>query len=154
MRNVSTWRNLRSVMMITLHVAAIAALIRYLNGSRGREMSLVVWVPVTIASAALVSWPMSRLFFQELGDGQGGDRACPRCRRNELRPIVRPGEGIFQVVTTYRCACCGTKVRMVGDSKVIEPEASMIAPTHAWGIRFLDEPATVEEIRFLDEPSK
>jgi hypothetical protein len=150
-----TWRSLRSIMLVTLHVAAVATLIRYGIVASHREGSLVLWVPVSIVIATFISWPISRAILSEFKrDHTDFDRTCPLCRRDELRPLVRPGEGIFQPVSSYRCAGCWTTVQMVGDSKVIEPHVSRNGAVSSSGIRFLDESTTEAEIRFLDDPRK
>jgi hypothetical protein len=141
-------------MLVTLHVAAIATLIRYLNNSRGRDASLIVWVPITIAIATLVSWPISRVLAPSFGRGDRElDRTCPRCRRIELRPMIRPGEGIFALTPIYQCPACRVVVRIEGQSKVVEPPRSINLRADPSGIEFLDEPATQAEIRFLDDPA-
>jgi hypothetical protein len=147
-----TYRNLRSVMLVTLHVAAIASLLRYFQGSRLHDGSLLVWVPLTVAIATLISWPINRAFLAEFHDRGDSGRICPRCRRDDLRPLIRPGDGIFQPAVGYRCAGCRTTIRWLGESKTIEIPPPADRPVSRSGIRFLDEPDESFEIRFLDDP--
>jgi DNA-directed RNA polymerase subunit RPC12/RpoP len=154
MAEPGTYRSLRTVMLLTLHVAAVAALIRAIQPGRG-DASLIIWVPITIAVATLIVWPISRMIFSRFDpDSDDPDRQCPRCRRFELRPLIRPGAGIFQAVSNYRCAACWTTVRLMGDSRIVELPREPAINANPAGIEFLDETATEAEIRFLDEPTK
>ena len=74
-----SWRSLQSVMVVTLHVAAVAYVIRGLT----RPVTLFdsfVWVPVTIGVAVFLSWPIGRAIAAAFdpGDSSGG-LTCPRC---------------------------------------------------------------------------
>jgi hypothetical protein len=100
----------------------------------------------------VVTWPIGRLIFASFDSrGDDFDRTCPLCRLGELRPLVKAGEGIFEPVSSYRCAACRAIIRIEGDSKVIEPYVPKEAAAISSGIRFLDEATTSSEIRFLDD---
>jgi hypothetical protein len=67
---------------------------------------------------------------------------------------VKPGAGLFQPVSNYRCSSCWTAVRILGDSKMIEPLLPRQSTSSRSGITFLDEPTSQDEIVFLDDPPK
>jgi hypothetical protein len=142
-------------MWVTIHVAVVASLIRYVNGSRGSQASLFLWVLISIAVASLILWPLTRMVIDEWNaEDDDLERTCPRCRRYNLRPLISSGEGIFESVDSFRCPGCRTTVRVVDGSKVIEDPIDREQPAFESGIQFLDEPLTGDEIRFLDEAPK
>lgn len=154
----STWRSLTSVMLVTLHVAVISTVIRSIAGSTGRAGFLALWVPVAIVLGSFLSWPIGRAIagaFQPVefpADGR-----CPRCGRTPVRPLIRPGAGLFPEEVGYRCARCMTTFRVAEGGFLEEPPPADPARESAAGIDFLPEispgPAEDPEIRFLDGPS-
>ena len=149
-----SWRSLQSVMVVTLHVAAVAYVIRRLT----RPVTLLdsfVWVPVTIAVAVFLSWPIGRAIAAAFDPGDGSkDRACPRCGRRDVRPLVRAGAGLFQPASGYRCAACRTTFRPSGPASLEIQAPREAGPVDPSGIEFLDDTLGEGEIRFLDEGTK
>ena len=149
-----SWRSLQSVMVVTLHVAAVAYVIRGLT----RPVTLFdsfVWVPVTIGVAVFLSWPIGRAIAAAFdpGDPSGG-LTCPRCGRRDVRPLVRPGAGLFQPVTGYKCAACWTTIRQVGGARPEAQAPGNAGPVDPSGIEFLDDTVEDGAIRFLDEATE
>jgi hypothetical protein len=152
MRDQAPWRSLQSVMLLAIHVAVIASVFRFFSGP-DRTQGSVVWVVLMMAVALFLSWPISRAIASAFDPGEVPvTRVCPRCHRRDLRPLVRAGAGLFQPVSSYRCAGCWTTLRLVGDAKIEEPAHPRSEPVDSTGIQFLDGWATEGEIRFLDEP--
>ena len=150
----STWRSLQSVMIVTLHVAAVAYVIRLFTRP-DTLLDSFVWVPVAIALAVFISWPMARAIGSAFDPGEAPmDRTCPRCGRREIRPLIRPGMGIFQPASGFRCAACWTTFRQVEGSEVEELARSATGPVDPSGIEFVSETLVEGEIRFLDEGSE
>ena len=146
------WRSLQSVMVVTLHVAVVAYVIRTFLRPTSLVGSFFVWVPLTIAVAVFLSWPIARGLARAFDPGQSsGDSPCPRCGRRMLRPLVRPGRERFVIASDYRCAGCETTFRQVGEGIVEEPASSRDGLVDPAGIAFLGEDATAGEIRFLDD---
>lgn len=146
------WRSLQSVMLVTLHVAVVAYVIRTFLRPTSPVASFIVWVPLTIAVAVFLSWPLARGLARAFEPDQGsGDPACPRCGPRAIRPLVRSDCGRFLIASDYRCAGCGTTFRQVGEAVVEEPASSKVGLVDPTGIEFLGEDATVDEIRFLDD---
>jgi hypothetical protein len=150
----SSWRSLRSVMLVTLHVAVVAFVIRTVVAPATLASSLV-WVPATISVAVFLSWPIGRAIARAFDPGELPlDRTCPKCGRGDIRPLLRASEGLFEPVSAFRCALCWTTMRVVEGSWVVEPgqpEAGLADPS---GISFLSDPLSEDELRFLDEPSE
>jgi hypothetical protein len=140
-------------MLATLQVAAVASLLRYFERPTQTSEWPLLWVAISLLS--LISWPISRGIFtgtQRRSDED--ERKCPVCRRVELRPLVKPGAGIFQDVSSFRCRACWTTIRLVEGSLLLEPFRSAERQPVPEGIRFLDEPEAEGEIRFLDDRPK
>jgi hypothetical protein len=146
-----SWRSLQSVMVVTLHVAAVA----YVVGRLTRPATLLdsfVWVPVTIGVAVFLSWPIGRAIGAAFDPGDSSmARTCPQCGRRDVRPLVRAGAGLFQPVSGYRCAACGTTFRQDGGTRVETQAPPETGPADPSGIEFLAEAVQEGEIRFLDE---
>jgi hypothetical protein len=154
MRDQAPWRSLQSVMLLAIHVAVIASVFRFVTGP-DRSQGSIVWVVVMMAAALFFSWPISRAIAGAFDPVEvPAHQICPKCRRADLRPLVRHGAGLFQPVSNYRCAGCWTTFRLVGEAKIVEPAPSRMEPVDPAGIRFLDEVAEVGEIRFLDDPGQ
>jgi DNA-directed RNA polymerase subunit RPC12/RpoP len=152
MTGFAPFRNLRSVMIVTIHVAVVAYVIRVLIRPESLLDSIFVAVPVTMAVALFLSWPISRLFALAFDPQDGSaERRCPRCGRRELRPLLRTKGGIFQPVTGYRCVGCWTTFRQVGTQRLVEPALERDAEVDPTGINFLDQEPSEVEVRFLDE---
>ena len=149
------WRSLNSVMVLTLHVAMVAAVFRAIGRPATLAGSLGVWVPLTISVAVYLSWPLGRAIVAAIRDDRASSSSrCLGCGHFELRPLLRPGRGLFQPVAGYRCAFCGTTHRPVDGRVVVERPASDIGAPGPAGIVFLAEatgPEVCEEIRFLDD---
>jgi hypothetical protein len=144
-------RSLQSVMMVTIHVAVVAYVIRVFLRPTNWFDSILVAVPVSIVVALFLSWPISRLLASAFDPGDASaDRRCPRCGRGELRPLLRNSGGIFQPVSGYRCAGCWTTYRQVGESNLEEPARQKDEAVDSNGIEFLDRRASESEVRFLD----
>jgi hypothetical protein len=154
MTGQSSWRSLRSVMLVTLHVAVVAYVIRSL-ATPSTLMGSLIWVPVTISVAVFLSWPLGRAIALAFDpEERRVDRLCPRCGRLEVRPLIRPGAGLFQPVSAYRCAACWTTMRDDGESWVVEEGQLHPPPLDPTGIAFLSDPLGDDELRFLDEGSE
>jgi hypothetical protein len=150
MAEPGTWRNLRSIMFVTFHVAAVVTAFRYLAGADRSSTSPGLWLVIALFSA--VTWPIGPMILASFNSrGDDVDRTCPLCRRGELRPLVKAAGGLFQPVSSYRCAACWAIIRTEGESRVIEPYVSNDATASSSGIRFVDESTTDSEIRFLDD---
>lgn len=146
------WRSLQSVMIATLHVAAVAYVIRTFLRPTGSPALVFIWVPLTIAVAVFLSWPLARGLARAFDPGeQPNEPACPKCGRTSLRPLIRPGHGLFAEVSGYRCSNCGSTIRRVNHAIVEEPAISNDGPIDPAGIEFLSGEATEGEIQFLDE---
>jgi hypothetical protein len=112
-------------MLVTAHVAAVSYVVRLLVTPSTLVGSLI-WVPLTISLAVFLSWPIGQAVASAFDPGDARtERTCPNCGRRELRPLIRPGAGLFQPVTAYRC--------------------------DASGIDFLADLPIEGDIRFLDE---
>jgi hypothetical protein len=149
----SSWRSLRTVMVVTIHVAAVAYVIRSLIAPSSVAISLV-WVPVTISVAVFLSWPLGRAITWAFDPGElPVDRTCPNCGRGEVRPLIRPGTGLFQPASGYRCVSCWTTFRHDGGRYDLQ-EPRWEGPVDPSGIAYLSDPAGEDEIRFLDEGPK
>jgi DNA-directed RNA polymerase subunit RPC12/RpoP len=139
-------------MVVTIHVAAVA----YVFRSLARPSTLrdtMVWVPATIAVAVFLSWPIGRVISRAFDPGESGvDRTCPRCGRREIRPLIRPGAGLFQPVMGYRCAACWTTFRGDAVSGLEAQPPTETGPIDPSGIDFLSDPLGEDAIRFLDDP--
>ena len=141
-------------MLVTLHVAVVAYVIRTL-ATPSTLIGSLIWVPATISVAVFLSWPLGRAIALAFDPGERRvDRLCPKCGRLEVRPLIRPGAGLFQTVSGYRCAACWTTMRDVGESWVVEEGQLEPEPLNSTGIAFLSDPLDENELRFLDEPSK
>ena len=146
------WRSLQSVMLVTLHVAVVAYILRAFTRPGGSTGSILLWVPITIGLALFLSWPISRAIASAFDPVEMSiERRCPRCGRCELRPLIRPRGGLFQPVTNYRCAACWTTFHQMGEVKIEEHPRLPNEPIDSSGVQFLDESATEVEIKFLDE---
>ncbi len=146
----SSWRSLRSVMVVTVHVAAVAYVIRSLAFPSTLVGSLI-WVPATVSVAVFVSWPIGRVIASAFDPGERPDATCPRCNRGDLRPLIRPGAGLFQPITSYRCALCRTTFREDGGSRIEEPASPGVVTIDPSGIAYLSDPLEDGEIQFLDD---
>jgi DNA-directed RNA polymerase subunit RPC12/RpoP len=154
MTGFTPFRNLRSVMIVTIHVAVVAYVVRVLIRPESLLDSIFVAVPVTLAVALFLSWPIGRIFALAFDPGDASaERRCPRCGRRDLRPLIRASGGIFQPVTGYRCAGCWTTFRRVGTQKLVEPPLERDAEVDPTGINFLDQGPSEGEVRFLDGKS-
>jgi hypothetical protein len=146
----SIW-SLQSVMIVTIHVAVVAYVIRVLAQPKSWVDTIFVAVPVIIGVALFLSWPISRVLASAFDPGDASvDRRCPKCGRRELRPLLRNSGGIFQPVTGYRCAGCWTTYRQVGELRLAEPPLQSNEPVDSKGIEFLDQGVSEDEFRFLD----
>jgi hypothetical protein len=148
------WRDLRAVMLATLHVAVAAYAVRTLVRPSQLGPSLAVWMPLTLGVALFLSWPIGRAIAAAFDPDRNREihrKRCPRCGRAELRPLVRTGRGIFEPIAGYRCAACWSTLRRVEDRLVAEHRSSSIGPVDPSGIEFLGEPTKEGEIRFLDD---
>lgn len=151
----SSWRSLHSVMLVTLHVAAVASVFRSLSRPSTLLSTFVLWVPLSIFLAVFLSWPLGRAIsaaFRPAGELEGGQ--CRECGADSLRPLLRAGAGIFQPVAGYRCLGCGTTARPVDGGIVLERPTAEVAGSGPPGIAFLIEaprPGDREGIRFLDD---
>jgi len=138
-------------MIVTIHVAAVAYMVRTL----GRPSTLagsLIWTPLTISVAVFLSWPVSRAITRAFDPGESGpDRICPRCGRSEIRPLIRPGTGLFQPVTGYRCASCWSILRKEGETWVVTTTPDRSESIDPSGISFLSDPLGAHEIQFLDD---
>ena len=151
MTGQSSWRSLQTVMLVTLHVAAVAYVIRRFTRPV-TTMDSVVWMPVTIGVAVFLSWPIGRAIAGAFDPADPSiDRTCPKCGRHDLRPLVRPGAGLFQPTTGFRCAACWTTFRHVGGLRVEAQAPPPSSNVDGSGIEFLSEAVSEAEIRFLDE---
>jgi hypothetical protein len=151
MTEQSSFRSVGSVMMVTAHVAGVAYVVRLL-GTPSTLAGTLIWVPLTITLAVFLTWPIGRAVATAFEPGDAGrDRTCPRCGRRELRPLIRPGGGLFQPVNAHRCAACWSTFRVDGDRQVEEPGRRDPEPADPTGIEFLSDPLAEGEIRFLEE---
>ncbi len=151
----STWRSLDSVMLVTLHVAVVAAAVRALAEPTSLVGSFLLWVPVSIVVAVFLSWPIGRAITSAFQPESGSvDRLCPGCGCLGLRPLVRPGGGLFAPVVGHRCAGCGTTYRRVDGETLAEVPLAESAPAGEPEIRFLAGGGSADPddsgIRFLD----
>lgn len=145
------WRNLRSVMFLTVHVAVVAYVIRSVAMPKTLT-GLLIWVPGVIFVAVFLSWPIGRMIASAFEPGNlAFDPTCPRCGR-EVRRLIRPGDGLAKQTTGFRCVSCGATFREDGSRtwEMIPIEEGPVDPS---GIAFLSDPANEEEIRFLDDPT-
>jgi len=151
----STWRSLHSVMLVTLHVAVVAAIFRSLGRPTTLSGSFVFWVPLTILFAVFLSWPLGRALsaaFQ--ADPESGMSRCGECGTFDLRPLLRSGAGLFGPVAGYRCPRCGVTYRVAEGGIIVERPIMEVGTGEDSGIEFLFEvprPGDREGIRFLDE---
>jgi hypothetical protein len=139
-------------MVVTIHVAAVACVIRSL-ATPSTLVGSLLWVPATISVAVFLSWPVGRAIVRAFDPGDVGfDRICPTCGRPEIRPLIRPGTGLFHPITGYRCAACRSTLRREGEAWVVALEPRDGQPIDPSGISYLSDPLGEDAIRFLDDP--
>lgn len=74
------WQSLQTVMLVTLHVAVVAYVIRIFLRPSNSAAAFFVWAPLTIALAVFLSWPIARGVARAFDPGVGqGDPTCPTC---------------------------------------------------------------------------
>ena len=137
-------------MVVTIHVAVVAYVFRTLASPMTLQGSLV-WIPLTVSVAFFLSWPIGQAVAMACESGERKVvRSCPRCGRVDVRPLVRPGGGIFQPATGFRCAACRTIFAEVENSALDQRASTQTHEPELEGIWFLPD-LTKESIRFLDE---
>jgi hypothetical protein len=152
MTNTNSWRSLGAFMVVTIHVAVVASIFRTLVSPATLQGSLV-WIPLTVSISFFLSWPVGKAVASAFEPGERGVlRSCPRCGLGDVRPVVQPGEGIFQPATGYRCASCRTIFPGIENPSLNQRASPRTSELGSEGIWFLPDLAE-ESIRFLDETS-
>ena len=146
---MTTWRNIRLVMLLTAHVAFAAFCVRLVRS--GDKVSFALADLVVVAMISAVTWSFQRLLFYSPYLSDEGP-ICPRCGSWELRPLIRAGRSMFEDLAARRCRTCGITLRLVDGKRIIEPPRSN-RPVSAAGITFVEDRQPADEIRFLEEPN-
>ena len=148
---LSSWRSVGSVMIVTAHVAVVALVVRSFAGPKSLAEALA-WVVVTIILAIGISWPVGLAVTSAFNPVDiSFDRACKRCGRREIRPLIAAGKDLFHPATGYRCAACWTIYRVEDSGEPLLLDTTAIERPDSSGIAYLSDPLSDEEMRFFDE---
>ena len=151
--NPNSCRNLQSFLIVTIHAAVIAAVVRRFFDVDDSPC-LLIGFSALIGVGGLVLWLTVRsLALAWNSEAVPDTKLCPRCCRPELRPIVRPGSGLFHPAIGSRCAACWTTFCGDDDCQFREGVFKPDELDPSAGIWFLSDELSQDEIRYLIEPS-
>lgn len=146
-----SWRQVRSVMAISIFVAVVSLALRGCASRTSDATLLFVWAPIATVLGLLGFWSFRGMVAAIGRPARVRSSGCIRCGSDALVTLLRERPGRDPEPVGHRCRHCRTTYRWLDGELVGFVPARRREPFSNAGIRFEDDPGG-DEIQFLDEP--